>query len=60
MIKPILYHSFDEKAKLEAELFGNLTLTKRKRAAKTWMTIASNTHLVREKNKRTRPQKSVK
>lgn len=60
MIKPILYHSFEEKAKLEAELFGKLTPAKRRRVAKAWMTIASDTRLVREAKKRISTSKARK
>ncbi len=48
MIKPILYHSFEEKAKLEAELFGKLTPRERERAAKAWMAVAASVKTVKK------------
>lgn len=51
MIKPILYHSFEEKALLEADMASKLTPAQKKRVAKVWITIASATRLVEEKKR---------
>jgi hypothetical protein len=60
MIKPILYHSFEEKAKLEAELFGKLTPKERKRAAKAWMESAASAKILKEGRGKTNSPKRKK
>jgi hypothetical protein len=42
MIKPIVYHSFEEKEKLEKELMAQIPYEKRKAVAKELMTIFYN------------------
>lgn len=42
MIKPIIYHSFEEKEKLEKELMSQIPYEKRKAVAKELMTIFYN------------------
>ena len=42
MIKPIVYHSFEEKEKLEKELMAQIPYEKRKSAAKVLMSIFYN------------------
>lgn len=50
MIKPILYHSFEEKAQLEKELFSKLSPAERKRASKAWMESAAAATIVKERS----------
>lgn len=58
MIKPILYHSFEEKARLEAELFGKLTPEERERATKAWAAVAVSVSTIKKgRNGKNRPRR---
>lgn len=43
MIKPILYHSFEEKESLEREIMASIPTEKKESVAKTLVNIFSNT-----------------
>lgn len=58
MIKPIVYHSFEEKKKLEAELMAKLTPREREEAAQAFMEIsASFKVIVKGKARKNKPAK---
>lgn len=55
MIKPIVYHSFEEKAKIEAKLFRKLTPEERSRASRAWMDAAASTKIVKKGRSKKKP-----